>query len=77
VDFIYKTDLPRKEDLYNLYEHLGCNTFLKLNSEQSLKAMEHSYYSVYTYCGDDLIATGRIVSDGMINAYLCGLGVHS
>ena len=77
MEFIFTTELPEKEDLYNLYEDLTWNGFLKLNSEQLLKAMEGSYYSVYVYSGNSLIATGRVISDGIINAYLCGLGVHS
>ncbi|PAB60348.1 GNAT family N-acetyltransferase [Anaeromicrobium sediminis] len=77
MEFIFTTDLPEKEELYNLYDHLGWNGFLKLSSEQLLKTMKNSYYSVYVYCKDDLIGTGRIVSDGIINAYLCGVGVRS
>jgi ribosomal protein S18 acetylase RimI-like enzyme len=76
MEFVFTTDLPTKENLYNLYDRLEWNTFLKLNSEKLLQAMKNSYYSVYVYCGDDLIGTGRVVSDGIINAYLCGLGVH-
>ena len=76
MEFTYTTDLPKEENLYNLYDRLEWNTFLKLNSEKLLTAMKNSYYSVYVYCGDDLIGTGRVVSDGIINAYLCGLGVH-
>lgn len=76
MEVTFTTELPQKEDLYNLYEHLGWNSFLKLNPEQLLKAMEGSYYSVYAYSGNRLAATGRVVSDGIMNAYLCGLGVH-
>lgn len=76
MDVTFTTELPKKEDLYNLYEHLGWNEFLMLDSEQLLKAMEGSYQSVYAYSGNSLIATGRVISDGIMNAYLCGLGVH-
>ncbi|MEG0774088.1 GNAT family N-acetyltransferase [Clostridium sp.] len=72
----FTTELPQKEDLFNLYEHLDWNRFLKLDSKQLLKAMKGSYFSVYAYSENSLIATGRIISDGVMNAYLCGLGVH-
>ena len=75
MKIIVATELPEIESLYNLYEELEWNTFLQLKPEQLLKAMEGSYYSVYAYEEGKLIATGRIVSDGIINAYLCGLGV--
>jgi len=77
MEIVFKTELPQKEDLYNLYNHLDWNRFLKLDSEQLLTAMKGSYYSVYACSESNLIATGRVVSDGIMNAYLCGIGVHS
>ncbi|HDK7164166.1 TPA: GNAT family N-acetyltransferase [Clostridium botulinum] len=77
MELRYTTRFPAKEDLYALYENLGWNDFLELSSEQLLIAMKQSWYSIYVYSGNKLIATGRIVSDGIINAYLCGLGVDS
>lgn len=73
----YRTELPRKEDLYRLYEQLGWNQFLNLNPDQLIKAMQGSVYSIYAYSGNTLVGTGRVVSDGIMIAYLCGLGVHS
>jgi len=73
----YSTRFLAKEDLYALYENLGWNEFLELSPEQLLMAMKQSWYSIYVYSGNKLVATGRIVSDGIINAYLCGLGVDS
>lgn len=77
MELRYTTSFPPKEDLYDLYEDLGWNDFLDLSPEQLLVAMKQSWYSIYVYSGDKLVATGRIVSDGIINAYLCGLGVNS
>lgn len=71
----YTTELPEKEVIYELYEQLDWNKYLKLDAEQLSNAMKGSYYSIYAYSGDCLIATGRIISDGIINAYICGLGV--
>lgn len=77
MELRYTTEFPVKEDLYALYEELGWNDFLGKSSEQLLSAMKQSWYSIYVYSGNKLVATGRIVSDGIINAYLCGLGVDS
>lgn len=77
MELRYTTTFPAKEDLYALYENLGWNDFLKLSPERLLIAMKQSWYSIYVYSGNKLVATGRIVSDGIINAYLCGLGVDS
>ncbi|MBY6952179.1 GNAT family acetyltransferase [Clostridium botulinum] len=62
----YTTKLIMQEDLHSLYEILGWNNFLRLNQEQLAKAMEQSWYVIYTYDGEKLVATGRVVSDGII-----------
>lgn len=75
MEIRYKTEHPQKEKLYELYEKLGWNEYLKLEENDIYKAMEGSYYSVYAYIDESLIGTGRIVSDGVMSAFLCGLGV--
>ena len=75
MNLIYTTKLPSKENIYKFYEILEWNSFLKLSPEQLLEAMKNSWYSIYVYSGDNLVGTGRVISDGVINAYLCGLGV--
>ena len=76
MDIQYKATLNREEDLFCLYNSLGWSSFLKLDETQLAKAMNQSYYVIYAYDGDRLVGTGRVVSDGVINAYLCGLGVE-
>ncbi|MDR1704315.1 MAG: GNAT family N-acetyltransferase [Clostridiales bacterium] len=71
----YTNELLNDNDIYAFYETLGWNAFLKLSKEQLLAAMSQSFYVVYVYCGNALIASGRVISDGVINGYLCGLGV--
>lgn len=71
----YTESLKSPLDLYELYQQLGWAQFLQLDAEQLAKAMEGSWYVLYVYDGDRLIGTGRVVSDGVINAYFCGLGV--
>lgn len=71
----YRTNPKRIEDIYLLYESLGWNSFLQLSQEKLTKAMKQSWYVIYAYDKEILVGTGRVVSDGVINAYLCGLGV--
>lgn len=71
----YSTELNSGANLYALYDSLGWNDYLKLSQPQIIKAMEQSWYVLYAYDGDMLVGTGRVVSDGIMNAYLCGLGV--
>lgn len=72
----YTYNLPDADALYNLYETEGWNEFLQLPKEILLKAMEQSWRVVCAYDHDELVGTGRVVSDGIINAYVCGLIVH-
>jgi len=70
-------ELPKKSsDLYKLYGELGWNKFLRLSEELLNKAMENSWYVIYVYDDEELIGTGRMLSDGIINAYILGVGVH-
>lgn len=76
MEIRYESELPTAEEIYELYEHLQWNIYLGLSQEKLLKAIQQSYCAIYAYHEDQLIGTGRIISDGIINAYLCGLGVH-
>lgn len=75
MNLIYTNKLLGPRDIFSLYVELGWNDFLKLTEKQLSIAMEQSWYVVYVYDDERLIATGRVVSDGVINAYICGLGV--
>ena len=76
VEICYTNELLHNEDLYELYDGLGWNAYLQLSNEQLQRAMKNSYYVVYAYAGEQLIGTGRVISDGVTNGYLCGLGVR-
>lgn len=62
-------------DIMTLYDALGWNDYLKLSSEALSKAMDNSWLVVYVYDGASLIGTGRVISDGIINGYICGVCV--
>ena len=63
------------QELYNLYEKLDWNK-LSLSKEDLEKMCRQSWTVVYVYDKDKLIATGRIISDGVITGLICGVGVH-
>ncbi|MCS0669883.1 GNAT family N-acetyltransferase [Cytobacillus firmus] len=69
----YEFAIPDQDQLFQLYENDGWNEYLKLPKEKLHKAMEQSWLVISAYDGECLIGTGRIISDGVINAYLCGL----
>ncbi|MFD0681504.1 MULTISPECIES: GNAT family N-acetyltransferase [unclassified Paenibacillus] len=47
-----------------------------LPKELLYKALVQSWHVICAYNQERLIGKGRIVSDGVINAYICGLVVH-
>lgn len=75
MEIKYTTELAKSIDIFSLYEKLDWNSYLKLNQRQIFKAMEQSWLVIYAYANKELIGTGRVISDGITNAYLCGLGV--
>lgn len=70
-----ENELKHKEDIYDLYERLNWNKYVKKSKEEIYKVMIGSYYVVYVYDQDKLIATGRMISDGFLTALICGVGV--
>ncbi|MDZ5608768.1 GNAT family N-acetyltransferase [Bacillus pseudomycoides] len=72
----FTEELPCPEHIFDLYDSVGWNDYLKLSKEQLFKATAQSTFVVSAYDKNQLIGTGRVISDGAINAYLCGLIVH-
>ncbi len=73
--FKYMSIPAKNSDLFDLYEKLGWNDYLKLSEDKMTKAMNGSLFCIYVYDGNLLVGTGRVISDGIINAYICGIGV--
>lgn len=62
-------------DVYDLYERLDWNRHVNLEPDQLNQVMAGSHHVVYVYDGSLLVGTGRIISDGLLTALVCGLGV--
>ena len=75
MELVYTERCKSNTDLYRLYARLGWNDVLKLETHQLMQAMEQSWYVIYVYSDEKLVGTGRVISDGIINAYICGIGV--
>lgn len=63
------------EELRNLYELLGWNS-LKLSANDLERMCNQSWYAVYAYDDQQLVGMGRVISDGVITAIICGVCVH-
>ncbi|MFJ8511240.1 GNAT family N-acetyltransferase [Lysinibacillus xylanilyticus] len=62
------------EELLNLYELLGWNS-LKLTVDDLERMCTQSWYALYAFDEKQLIGMGRVISDGVITAIICGVCV--
>jgi len=76
MEYEWLDNEKKKGDLFLLYQSLGWQDFLQLNRYTLKKAMDNSWLVLYVYEKDRLIGTGRVISDGVMNAYICGIGVE-
>ncbi|MCG7346289.1 GNAT family N-acetyltransferase [Sporosarcina sp. ACRSL] len=61
-------------ELVRIYEELGWNS-LQLTVTDLEKMCKQSWYAVYAYEDYRLVGMGRVISDGVITAIICGLCV--
>lgn len=76
MDYRYTEGSPDSHALYELYDSVQWNDFLKLSEDRLHQAIVQSWYVVNAYDNDTLIGTGRVISDGVIQACVCGVVVH-
>ncbi|WP_313802574.1 GNAT family N-acetyltransferase [Cytobacillus sp.] len=62
------------EGLLKIYELLGWNS-LKLTVNDLENMCKQSWYAVYAFDENQLVGMGRIISDGVITALICGVCV--
>jgi len=72
----YTTELPTNfKGVLSLYEALNWNSF-ELEEDDFKKICTQSWFVVFAYDQDKLVGMGRIISDGVITAIICGLGIE-
>lgn len=76
-EYSYLNEQKCEKDVFKLYENMGWNDYLQLDLSQLNQAMKNSYYVLYVYDDEKIIGTGRVISDGVINAYVCGVCVET
>lgn len=67
-DFI--TDLPAREDYWNLFETSGWNREYGFTAQELHQAISNSWYAVSAYENGLLVGFGRILSDGIHHALI-------
>lgn len=75
MELIYVLEKPTTKELLDFYNQMGWNDFFGLDLAGMKRLIEGSYHMISVYSKEKLIGNARIISDGVTNAYLCGLGV--
>ena len=77
MSFVITNKLPTFEHFVNLHEASGLIKSKKgtYTREQLFQAAENSWYHVSIYDNEELIAFGRMISDGVYQALICDVMV--
>ncbi len=73
MDYTWREDLPEAGQFFRLYTSTGWNERRNLTSEQLARAIRSSFYTLSVYRGDELVAFGRLVSDGVYQCFICDM----
>lgn len=69
-DLDFRESLPGAEEYLALFESTGWNGVYHLTAEELRDALSRSWRLVTAYDRDRLVATGRVVSDGVFHALI-------
>lgn len=66
-----RTNLPDREEYFNLFQTTGWNQNGFWSADMLYEAIKNSWFIVTLYDDERLVATGRVVSDGYIQCFIC------
>ncbi len=69
----YNHTSPEKDQFFKLFESTGWNEKYQLDKEKIHKALPHSWHSVSAYDKNRLVGFGRVLSDGILHAFIVEL----
>ena len=72
----FEEKLPDKNQLFELFLTTGWNEYYGLEKEGLLTAFQNSWFSLFAYAGDRLVAVGRILCDEVCHALILDMIVH-
>jgi len=71
MNISYRTDLPSKDEYFKLFQTTGWNQTDLWSSDMLFEAIKNSWHIVTLYDDEKLVASGRLVSDGFIQCFIC------
>ena len=73
---IYEETIPEREAYHHLFETTGWNESYQAGVDQLHRAIANSWYTVSAYVDDRLVGFGRVISDGVLYAFICDMIVQ-
>jgi ribosomal protein S18 acetylase RimI-like enzyme len=69
----YCTAIPEKQTFFELYKTTGWKYIIELGEDQLFTAINNSWFMVSALIEDKLVGFGRVISDGVFQAFICDL----
>jgi len=73
---VYREKPPALTAYHRLFETTGWNQTYRVDADELYRAISSSWYVLSVYDNDDLVAFGRVISDGVLYAVICDLIVR-
>ena len=70
---VYVEQLPEADAYLGLFETTGWNDMYCCTARELGTALRHSWFVISVYSEDDLVAFGRLISDGVLYAIVCDM----
>jgi GNAT superfamily N-acetyltransferase len=69
-NIVYKDETPDVQQYLDLFNSTGWNTVYKASAKELRRALEDSWFVMTAYDGNELVGSGRVVSDGVLYAMI-------
>ena len=66
-------NLPGSDAYARLFETTGWNDGYRADPSELSRGIAESWYTVSAYDGDELVGFGRVISDGVLYAFICDM----
>ena len=66
----YRAEIPNQQQFFALFETSGWNLNYRTTPQELTKMLEHTWYMLAAYDGEQLVGFGRVVSDLVLHAMI-------
>ena len=73
LQIIYREEIPAKQAYSQLFATTGWNREYQTDASRLHQALSKSWHAVSAYDGDRLVGFGRVISDGVLYAFICDM----